>query len=226
MISNQKEIMIFYLFCAALFVPMISGSDLDSEIENSSFQIEGKVTPPDPKPKDWYWSTRIYIDGGRRMAYIKEDNTFSITGLQSGSYLLEVSNPDFYYEPVRVDINSKGKVRARMVNNVQPTQVNQLPYPLRLKTPGRFKYFEKREEWKVTDMLMNPMVIMMVLPLLLITVLPKMMNDPETKREMEQMQQQMNVNNQLPDPSEWLASYFGGPGADKPKRRANKPIRR
>lgn len=46
-------------------------------------------------------------------------------------------------------------------------------------------------------MLMNPMVIMMVLPLLLITVLPKMMNDPETKREMEQMQQQMNVNNQV-----------------------------
>ena len=40
---------------------------------------------------------------------------------------------------------------------------------------------------------------MMVLPLLLITVLPKMMNDPETKREMEQMQQQMNVNNQVHD---------------------------
>ena len=45
---------------------------------------------------------------------------------------------------------------------------------------------------------MNPMVLMMVLPLLLITVLPKMMNDPETKREMEQMQQQMNVNSQVP----------------------------
>ncbi len=46
-------------------------------------------------------------------------------------------------------------------------------------------------------MLMNPMVMMMVLPLLLITVLPKMMNDPETKREMEQMQQNMNVQNQV-----------------------------
>ena len=45
-------------------------------------------------------------------------------------------------------------------------------------------------------MLMNPMVLMMFLPLLLITVLPKMMNDPETKREMEQMQQNMNVQNQ------------------------------
>ena len=75
--------------------------------------------------------------------------------------------------------------------------MNQLPYPLRLKSPGRFKYFQQREEWKISDMLMNPMIIMMVLPLLLITVLPKMMNDPETKREMEQMQQQMNVNNQV-----------------------------
>ena len=37
----------------------------------------------------------------------------------------------------------------------------------------------------------------MVLPLLLITVLPKMMNDPETKREMEQMHQSMNVQNQV-----------------------------
>jgi hypothetical protein len=117
--------------------------------------------------------------------------------LPSGSYLLEVLNPDYYYESVRVDINSKGKVRARKVNNVQPSQVNQLPYPLRMKSQGRFKYFQAKEEWKVTDMLMNPMVIMMVLPLLLITVLPKMMNDPETKKEMEQMQQSMNVNNQV-----------------------------
>ena len=66
-----------------------------------------------------------------------------------------------------------------------------------MKSLGRHRYFQKREEWKITDMLMNPMVMMMVLPLLLITVLPKMMNDPETKREMEQMQQNMNVQNQV-----------------------------
>ena len=200
----------------------------DSSIEaeatispSSTFHIEGKIAPPDVKPKDWYWTTRILLDGGKRLAYLKvrrnpsgifekslviflvffksfqEDNSFSISGLSSGSYLLEVHNPDYYYEPVRIDINSKGKVRARKVNNVQPSQVNQLQYPLRLKTQGRYKYFQTREEWKVTDMLMNPMVLMMVLPLLLITVLPKMMNDPETKKEMEQMQQQMNVNNQV-----------------------------
>ena len=127
---------------------------------------------------------------------MQEDNTFSVQGLQPGSYLVEVVNADFYYEPVRVDITSKGKIRARKVNNVQPSQVNQVSYPLKMKSLGRHRYFQKREEWKITDMLMNPMVLMMVLPLLLITVLPKMMNDPETKKEMEQMQQNMNVQNQ------------------------------
>ena len=67
------------------------------------------------------------------------------------------------------------RVRARKVNNVQPkskSKIKQLPYPLRLKNQGPFKYFQAREEWKVTDILMNPTVIMMVLPpLLLITVL-------------------------------------------------------
>ncbi len=72
-----------------------------------------------------------------------------------------------------------------------------MTYPLKLKTLGRHSYFQQREEWKITDMLMNPMVLMMILPLLLITVLPKMVNDPETKKEMEQMHQNMNVHHQV-----------------------------
>jgi hypothetical protein len=55
------------------------------------------------------------------------------------------------------------------------TQVTQMPYPLKIKPQGKYKYFQQREEWKVTDILMNPMVMMMLLPLLLVTVLPKMM---------------------------------------------------
>ena len=56
----------------------------------------------------------------------QEDNTFVVNGLQSGSYLIEISNPDYVYEATRVDINAKGKIRARKVNNVQPTQVTQV----------------------------------------------------------------------------------------------------
>lgn len=102
-----------------------------------------------------------------------------------------------------------------------------VPYPLKLKSLGKYRYFAKREEWKLTDMLMNPMVLMMVLPLLLITVLPKMMSDPETKREMEQMQQNMNVQNQVPELSELMSSFFGGGGSGggQQKKKA-KPLRR
>ena len=41
------------------------------------------------------------------------------------------------------------------------------------------------------------MVMMMVLPLLLVTVLPKMMQDPDTKKEMEEIQAKMNVQNNI-----------------------------
>ena len=36
-----------------------------------TFHIEGKITPPETKPKDWYWTTRILLDGGKRLAYLK-----------------------------------------------------------------------------------------------------------------------------------------------------------
>ena len=48
-----------------------SETDSSDTTTQSSFQIEGKIAPPDPKPKDWYWSTRIYLDGGKRMAFLK-----------------------------------------------------------------------------------------------------------------------------------------------------------
>jgi hypothetical protein len=216
-------------FCLLVLVAFVSfttasSSDVESSTPSSPslYTINGKVYPPEQLPSDWYWKTHVVIDGGKKMGFVKDDNTFAINGLLSGSYLLEVVNPDFFYEPIRVDINSKGKVRARKVNNVQPTQVTQVPYPLKLKSLGKVRYFQKREEWKITDMLMNPMVLMMILPLLLITVLPKMMNDPETKKEMEQMQQNMNVQNQMPEFSEIMTNLFSGGQAQAKKK--PKPI--
>jgi hypothetical protein len=38
---------------------------------NGVFQFEGKILPPDNKPLHWHWTTRILIDGGRRVAFIK-----------------------------------------------------------------------------------------------------------------------------------------------------------
>ena len=54
---------------------------------------------------------------------VKPFNIFYPQGLSPGTYLVEVDNSDYVYEPVRVDINSKGKHRARKNNPVQPNQV-------------------------------------------------------------------------------------------------------
>merc|ERR1712013_150689 len=189
---------------------LVVGQEEGEGVGVGSYKIEGKVTPPDVKPANWLTVTTVTLDGGKRRAFLKEDNSFVFQGVSSGTFLVEVENPDYMYEQVRVDINSKGKHRARKNNAVQPNQVTQLPYPIKAKPLGKFRYFQKREEWKVTDVLFNPMLMMMVMPLLLITVLPKMMQDPETKKEMEEMQAKMNVQSQIPDMSEMITSLWGG----------------
>lgn len=58
----------------------------------------------------------------------REDGSFVINSVPSGSYVVQVMNPTFVYEPVRVDINSKGKIRARAVNHIQPSNVVQVKF--------------------------------------------------------------------------------------------------
>ena len=67
--------LIYWFIFSFAFKASVVYAEID--IENtpeslsSTFQIEGKIAPPDPKPKDWYWATRIYLDGGKRMAFLK-----------------------------------------------------------------------------------------------------------------------------------------------------------
>lgn len=181
--------------------------NLDEENENARYTIEGKVFLPENSQNDWESRTKILVNGGLYRGFLKEDGTFAISNIPSGSYILEAVNPNYMYEPVRVEINSKGKFRARKVNHIQTSQIIQVPYPLRLKTLGKFRYFQVREQWKITDFLFNPMILMMVLPLLLIMVLPKMMNDPETKKEMEQLSSFTKMSD-MPEMSEVITSFL------------------
>lgn len=49
----------------------------------------------------------------------RSDGAFSVSNLPSGSYSIEVINPTYVFEPARIDITSKGKFRARKMNNIQ-----------------------------------------------------------------------------------------------------------
>ena len=124
-----------------------------------------------------------------------------------------------------MEINSKGKFRARKVNHIQPSQVIQVPYPLKLKALTRFRYFQQREQWKVTDFMFNPMFLMMVLPVLLLFILPKIMSDPETKKEMESLNLS-KMTSDMPEISEMITSFFTGGAKPKPEAKsASKPIK-
>lgn len=123
---------------------------------------------------------------------------------------------------MRVEITSKGKIRARKVNYIQTSAIQQLPYPLRFKPKTAFKYFQTRENWKLTDVLFNPMVLMMVFPLLLL-VLPKMvdMEDSSGSKESAPAVPQM-PQYEMPELSEMMTYlYKGGASADSNKE--NKP---
>jgi len=178
-------------------------------------RIEGKIiAPQEKKTNEWLISTQILVNGGEHIGLLREDGSFTIEGLTSGSFVIDVVHPQFQYESARVDITSKGKLRARKVNYIQPALVTHLPYPLRLNPIGAYKYFIPREQWRVTDVLFSPMVLMMVLPLVLILILPKMMSDPETRKEMEQMQM---PKYEMPEMSEMLTSFFGGGSSEEKK---------
>lgn len=212
--------MIRHILYAILLLGLTQAdTSLEEHEENTKYTIEGKVFSPEPYGlSNWQRDFTISVNGGEYKGFLKDDGTFIISSVPSGSYVLEILNPNYIYEPVRVEINPKGKFRARKVNYIQPSQVVQVPYPLKLKALQRFRYFQQREQWKITDFLFNPMVIIMVLPLLLMLVLPKMMSDPETKKEMEQL----NLNkmtSDMPEISEMITSFFtGGQPASKTEK--------
>lgn len=217
------------LLSLLLCVSNIRAGDLtiDEELGNGRFSIEGRVYPPDTfEPINWQADTKVQVNAGEFLGFLRQDGSFVVSNVPSGSYIVEVINPHFVYEPVRVEINSKGKFRARKVNHIQTSLVIQVPYPLKMKALSRFRYFQLREQWKMTDFLFNPMVLMMVLPLLLIMVLPKMMNDPETKKEMESLSSFTKMQD-MPDMSEMITSYFSGAGGPaKPAAKAVKAKKR
>lgn len=231
-----------WLLVGATIISTAAALDLtaeDADEVSGRYTIEGQVYPPELLDfnSNWQKDTAVSINDGDYVGFLKQDGSFLISNVPSGSYVVDIVNSEYWYESVshllslleklftfdsrnvlslssscpneqyRVEINPKGKFRARKLNFLQPAQVVQVPYPLKMKAMTRFKYFQTREQWKITDFLFSPMVLMMVLPLLLMLVLPKMMNDPETRKEMENL----NLNKMardMPDVSEIITSYL------------------
>ncbi|XP_017581273.1 ER membrane protein complex subunit 7 [Pygocentrus nattereri] len=193
------------------------GPSAASPASGDRFKIEGRAIVPGFKPQEWVSSARVLVEGGEYVGFLRTDGSFAVYDIPSGSYVIEIVSPSFRFEPTRVDITSKGKMRSRLVNYIKTSEVIRQPYPLQMRSSGPHTYFMKRETWGWTDFLMNPMVMMMVLPLLIIVLLPKVVNtnDPEMRKEMEQSMNMLNPNPELPDVSEFMTKLFSK-GSSKP----------
>lgn len=190
--------------------------------QNELFTVYGKVNIR--KDELDVENVRILVDDGAHVAFLRSDGTFTIPGLESSTYVIEVVAPRNVYEPVRVDINSKGKIRTRRLNLLQPSDVTLLRYPLNFESKGYPNYFFKREAFRVLDLLMSPMVLMMVVPLVLVLILPKLVNaDPELQKELQQTTSMLQPGNQpnMPNMSEMMYNMFdGGSAKKKPVKKA------
>ncbi|XP_014204652.1 ER membrane protein complex subunit 7 [Copidosoma floridanum] len=215
-----------YVFAIFIVLSLFSSrtlAEIDEDTSSDLYVIEGKVFPwENAANSGWQLMTRVMANGGEHYGFLREDGTFVISNVPSGSYVIEVVNSVYAYEPVRVEINSKGKFRARKVNLIQTSQVIQVPYPLKMKPHSPFRYFQVREQWRVTDFLFNPMVLMMILPLFLLMVAPRIMNDPEAKKDMEQLNSLTNYS--VPDMSEVITSFLSG--GEKQKAKSIKPAKK
>lgn len=197
-----------------------------SGVASQRFLVEGKVSIPFTADQEWVPATRVVLDGGQYLGFLRSDGSFAVS-VPSGSYTIDVSHPVYVFDSVRVDITSKGKIRARRLNNVQPSLVLTVNYPLKVKAKGRASYFQQREQWRIADFLFSPMILTMFLPFVLLMILPKLINtqDPETQKEMQQTMGILNPKQSLPELSEVFTKLFGGGGNTK-KVAKNKPAKK
>lgn len=220
MFYHQLLMMSFYMMTSYIQTSQSVDSDTSANTVQSSstpggqglYTIDGRALMSGVAASDWINTAKINVNGDSYHGFFRSDGSFTVTNVPSGSYIVEVVSPKYVFPPVRVDINSKGKKRARKLDLIAPNAVEEDFYPLKIKAKGASVYLKQREQWRVQDALMNPMVLMIVLPFALMMILPKLVNteDPERQQEMKETMSMFNNNqNQLPDMAEMFTNWFG-----------------
>ena len=86
-----------------------------------------------------------------------------------------------------------------------------MKYPLNFETHGVPNYFQKREVYRLTDVIMNPMFLTLLVPLALLLILPKLAaQDPEMQRDLQNASSFLQPNMNTPDIGDMFANFFGG----------------
>ncbi|EDQ86450.1 uncharacterized protein MONBRDRAFT_33849 [Monosiga brevicollis MX1] len=195
--------------------------------------IRGRVVPPENvNVIDFFLATKVLLDGGAHVTFLAKDGTFELTGIPSASYLLEVVHPDFSFNAYRVDVDDRFDFGARVfqadpVGGLPPVKVTyDEDVGLRVPTTSRTSYFEPRKPWNIMELLMNPMILMALLPMALMYLMPSKETMEEMQKELRQETGHEPMANNLANFSlaESLASLTGNQqnGEAQPARKNRK----
>lgn len=103
---NLNIFVVLLCYCSFGWAADVS---LDEIEDQGRYTIEGRVYPPELFPDSeslWQKDTIVNINGGEYLGFLREDGSFIISGVPSGSYVLEIVNADYIYESVSLDMGS------------------------------------------------------------------------------------------------------------------------
>eukprot|EP00049_Salpingoeca_infusionum_P004647 m.82101 g.82101 ORF g.82101 m.82101 type:complete len:207 (+) comp12669_c0_seq1:290-910(+) len=151
----------------------------------TTFTVSGKVLLPDDTS---FTVTQVMLDGGMYVGFLKADGSFTIDGVLPASYTLEVANPHYQFQQLRLDVHGalNNNMRAFVADFLGAT-----PQPYAISADGirlvpgpKLEYFEQPAPWDIKSLLLNPSLLMLLLPMALVYLMP-------SKERMEEMQQQL-----------------------------------
>lgn len=89
--------------CLTVHALELTAEDTDEVASTASrFAIEGKVYSPELLNfnSNWQKDTAVSINDGEFVGFLKQDGSFVISNVPSGSYVVDIVNPEYWYESV------------------------------------------------------------------------------------------------------------------------------
>jgi len=155
-------------------------------------------------------TTEVVLNGGEYRTLTRPDGSFLFHDVEPGVYLLDVLSVDYFFSQIKLNLPKTPDSPIQCLEYRYPgAEKRPVDYPLRLVSPMKKQYFEKRETVGLHTLFRNPMLLMVGATGLLVLVMPKLMEnmDPE---EVKKMNEQMGA---AQDPAAFMKHMFGV-GAD------------
>jgi hypothetical protein len=183
---------------------------LDEKVERPlSVPIEGKVIIPTGASTANY---EVTLNGQQHSTLCRMDGTFTFHDIPSGIYLLDVSAIGEYFPQIKLKVSAEEGLISAVEYKYPGAKRIPADYPVVLKAIAPVVFFQKKPSMSIMSMLMaNPMMLMMVFFLGVVSYLPSILKGIPQEELDEMTKNQAGTA----DPMEAMKKLMGMGGAEK-----------